>query len=51
MTALLALEPREDDDPRGRDQNPETDAWPWVGVRIGPDHTHHAGHPDREAQS
>lgn len=50
MTALLALDPREDDDPRGRDQQPETDAWPgWTGLRVGTDHTHHAGHQDREA--
>ena len=47
MTAL-ALDPRDDDDPRGRDQQPETDAWPGFRFRVGPDHTAHAGHPSRE---
>lgn len=39
-----------DDDPRGRDQQPETDAWPgWAPgtVREGADHTTHRG-TDRE---
>lgn len=46
---VLALPPREDeDDPRGRDQLPETDVWTPGHVTEGPDHTKHADHPERD---
>lgn len=43
----------DEQDPRGRDQQPETDAcpdWPYFRHRVGPNHLKHAGHHDREAR-
>lgn len=54
--STLALEPQAPEDDDGHDghdtpQRPETDVWPgWTGLRVGIDHTQHAGHRNREAK-